>query len=58
MTGLVSRTRRVATSAESRHDPYPTDDSDGDERESNRTDANQSLAAFGAGVAEEQEAGL
>jgi hypothetical protein len=45
----------VATSAEERFDPYPSDDTD-DERQSNAENRNESLAAFGAGVVEGQEA--
>jgi hypothetical protein len=44
----------VATPAEERFDPYPSDDVD-DERQSDSENANASLAAFGAGVVKEQE---
>jgi len=52
MTGLVSRSYRVATPAEERFDPYPMTDAD-DERQSSAENRNESLASFGAGVAQE-----
>ena len=55
MAGPVSRSRRCAVGSERRHDPYPADDAN-DERQSSAENRNESLASFGAGVAEEQEA--
>jgi hypothetical protein len=54
MTGLVSRSRRLATPAEERFDPHPATNAD-DECQSDSENANASLATFGAGVVEEQE---
>jgi len=58
MAGPVSRSRRCAVGSERRADPYPMTDDMDDERQSSVENRNESLASFGAGVAEGQEAGL